>query len=213
MAVPGSKVADIMDGLDPVREMFFKGVRYTPHEAPYFKVKANPGGVPTRVFFPRREDRNISHIGYEESTTTPGLEFLRVTGKPPFKRALMNERDDIALDALQHEAVRRFPQVEGLVEDRFISRWSEGIPIFWPGYLKTLENFVHLSPIPNVAFAGDYLAGPSTGAAYVTGQRAAAQIISHAAGSPKWIGRDARDTQEFPLFTGDGSLLNDPKLD
>jgi protoporphyrinogen/coproporphyrinogen III oxidase len=211
MAVPGSKVLGMMDGLDPVRELFFKGVRYTPHEAPYFQLKSRPDDVPTRVFFPRREDRNISHIGYEVSTTTPGVEFLRVTGKTPFKRALLGERDDIALDALQHEATRRFPQVESLVEDRLISRWKEGIPIFWPGYLKTLENFVNLTPLPNVTFAGDYLAGPSTGAAYVTGQRAAAQVIGHLAGATNWIARDTRDTQEFPLFKPEQEFLDELK--
>jgi oxygen-dependent protoporphyrinogen oxidase len=203
VAVPGSKVSEMVDGLDAARRSFFQGVRYTPHEAPYFRLKFRPDDVPTRVFFPRREDRNISHIGYEVSTTTPGVEFLRVTGKTPFKRALLSESDALASEALLHEAARRFPHVKTLVEDQLISRWREGIPVFWPGYLRALEHYMSLPPMPGITFAGDYLAGPSTGAAYVTGQRAAAQAMSYLSDRPQWLARDTRDTQEFPLLKAD----------
>ena len=68
--------------------------------------------------------------------------------------------------------------------------------MFWPGYLKTLATFMELPPLPGIAFAGDYLAGPSTGAAYVTGQRAVNQVLAHLSGRPAqrgWFGFDDRE--------------------
>jgi oxygen-dependent protoporphyrinogen oxidase len=196
IAVPGSKVADIVDGLDAARRDFFEGVRYVPHESPYFKLREKPDGVPQRVFYPRREDANIAQMGYESSTTTPDVEFLRVTMKTAFVRSSQNLSDVEALDSILNEGARRYPQVKPLVEDGFIGRWRDGIPMFWPGYLKTLANFMELPPLTGAAFAGDYLAGPSTGAAYVSGQRAVNQVLAFLAGRPAergWFGRDDRE--------------------
>jgi protoporphyrinogen/coproporphyrinogen III oxidase len=193
VAVPGSKVAGLVNGLDRAREAFFEGVRYVPHESPYFKLKEKPEGVPARVFFPRREDRHIAGMGYEASTTTPSVEFLRVIMKTAFVRDMQNKSDDDVLNLILDEGVRRFPQIGPLVEDGFIGRWREGLPMFWPGYLRTLAAFMELSPLPGIAFAGDYLAGPSTGAAYVTGQRAVNQVLAYLSGRPAergWAGRD-----------------------
>jgi protoporphyrinogen oxidase len=64
-----------------------------------------------------------------------------------------------------------------MIKQGFVSRWREALPIFWPGYCKALETFVNLPAQPGIAFAGDYLAGNSTGSAYVSGQRAAAQAL------------------------------------
>lgn len=195
VAVPGSKVAGMVIGLDAARQAFFEGVRYVPHESPYFKLREKPDGVPRRVFYPRREDKNIAQMGYEASTTTPEVEFLRVTMKTPFVRSMLEKRDGEVLNAILDEGARRYPQVKPLVEGGFIGRWRDGIPMFWPGYLKTLATFVEQPPLPGVAFAGDYLAGPSTGAAYVSGQRAVNQTLAYLAGRPAergWFGRDDR---------------------
>ena len=196
MAVPGSKVLGMVEGLDEARADFFEGVRYVPHESPYFKLSEKPEGVPTRVFYPRREDAKIAQMGYEASTTTPDVEFLRVTMKTAFVRSMQEKRDGEVLDAILDEGARRYPQVKPLVEGGFIGRWQDGIPMFWPGYLKTLATFMELPPLPGIAFAGDYLAGPSTGAAYVTGQRAVNQVLAYLAGRPAergWFGFDDRE--------------------
>jgi oxygen-dependent protoporphyrinogen oxidase len=208
VAVPGSKVASIVDGLDAARQDFFEGVRYVPHESPYFKLREKPEGVPTRVFYPRREDPKIAQMGYESSTTTPDVDFLRVTMKTAFVRSMLQRRDSEVLDAILDEGARRYPQVKPLVEGGFIGRWRDGIPMFWPGYLKTLATFVELPPLPGVAFAGDYLAGPSTGAAYVTGQRAVNQVLAYLAGRPAERGWFGRDDREPPLGYDEREKVN-----
>lgn len=177
VAVPGARVLDLVDGLDAARRGFFERVRYVPHELPFFKVSREPEGIPANVFYPRKEDPEIAALGYDRSSTNPAIKFLRVSMKTGHIRRMLDKSDEEDLAATLAAAVRRYPQIEPLVEERFVSRWREALPIFWPGYCRALDQFVHWPPLPGVAFAGDYLAGPSTGAAYVSGQRAAAETL------------------------------------
>jgi len=177
LAVPGTRVLGIVDGLDDARRDFFANVRYTPHELPFYKLSGVPEGVPDGVFYPRKEDADIAAIGYDKSSTDPNVKFFRVSMKTAFiRRQLDVEHDRHARDMIDLVA-KRYPQVPPLVEDATVSRWREALPLFYPGYLKRLASFVGLPPQPGVAFAGDYLAGPATGAAYATGQRAAAEVL------------------------------------
>ena len=80
--------------------------------------------------------------------------------------------------------------------------------MFWPGYLKTLATFMELPPLPGVAFAGDYLAGPSTGAAYVTGQRAVNQVLAYLAGRPAERGWFGLNDREPPLGDNEFEKVN-----
>jgi hypothetical protein len=80
--------------------------------------------------------------------------------------------------------------------------------MFWPGYLKTLATFMELPPLPGIAFAGDYLAGPSTGAAYVTGQRAVNQVLAYLAGRPAERGWFGFDDREPPLGDSEFEKVN-----
>lgn len=177
VAVPGTKVLGMVAGLDAARRWFFERVRYVPHELPFFKLSGEPVGIPANVFYPRKEDQEIAALGYDVSSTNPEVKFLRVSMKTGHIRRMLDRRDEEDLAAILAEAVRRYPQLKPLVEDRFVSRWRDALPVFWPGYCKALDQFVHLPPLPGVTFAGDYLAGPSTGSAYASGQRAAAEAL------------------------------------
>ncbi|MGH2727865.1 MAG: protoporphyrinogen/coproporphyrinogen oxidase [Actinomycetota bacterium] len=177
-AVPGTKVLGIVDGLDAARRDFFANVRYTPHELPFYKLSRDPEGVPENVFYPRVEDPNIAAIGYAAGSTNPYVKYFRVSMKTGFiRRQLDVEHDQHARDMIDLVG-KRFAQVPPLVEDATVSRWREALPLFPGGYLKRLATFVNLPPMRGVSFAGDYLAGAATGAAYATGQRAAADILS-----------------------------------
>ena len=177
VAVPGTRVAGIVDGLDTPRRRFFERVRYTPHELPFFTLGSVPSDIPADVFFPRREDAEIAALGYDVSSTNRDVSFFRVSMKTSHIRRQLGRTDEEDLDAIVEEVARRYPGIVPCIEDRFVSRWSDALPIFWPGYLRALEQFVRLPPLEGVAFAGDYLAGPATGAAYATGLRAADEIM------------------------------------
>lgn len=178
VAVPGTRVLGIVDGLDEPRRDFFANVRYTPHELPFYKLSGEPEGVPQNVFYPRKEDADIAAIGYDASTTVPSVKFFRVSMKTGFiRRQLDVPHDQHARDMIELVG-KRYPSVPPLVKDAMVSRWREALPLFPGGYLKRLATFVGLPPQRGVAFAGDYLAGAATGAAYATGQRAAADVLS-----------------------------------
>jgi oxygen-dependent protoporphyrinogen oxidase len=177
IAVPGTKVLGILPDLDAARRAFFENVRYTPHELPFFKLSRPPEAVPKRVFYPRKEDPNIAALGYDISSTDPNVRHLRVSMKTGHIRRMLDKTDAEDLEAILIEAEKRYPQVRPLVEEGFVSRWRDALPLFWPGYCRALEQFVALPPLAGIEFAGDYLAGPSTGAAYVTGQRAAQRAL------------------------------------
>jgi oxygen-dependent protoporphyrinogen oxidase len=177
VATPGTKVGGIVDGLDPARRTFFESVRYTPHELPFFTLSHVPPGTPTPgVFYPRKEDAAIASVGYDVSSTNPDVSFFRVSMKTSHIQSQLGKSDDEDLDAILAEASRRYPDVVNAVSDRYVSRWPEALPLFPTGYLKALGRFMALPPMPGVSFAGDYLAGPATGAAYATGLRAAAEV-------------------------------------
>jgi oxygen-dependent protoporphyrinogen oxidase len=177
VAVPGSKVSHMVAGLDPARRAFFEGVRYTPHELHFFTLSGKPQGIPARLFFPRNEDRCLASIGYDAASTDPQVSFLRADLKTVFTRSILDKSDEENLSATVSEVERRYPHIKPMIKQGFVSRWREALPIFWPGYCKALETFVNLPAQPGIAFAGDYLAGNSTGSAYVSGQRAAAQAL------------------------------------
>jgi oxygen-dependent protoporphyrinogen oxidase len=178
VAVPGSRVLDFTVGLTPERTRFFEQVTYVPHELPFFKVTERPAGVPDGVFFPRVEDDQIAALGYDRSTTDPNVEFLRVSMKTRHIVSQLGRSDDEDLDAIVGEAARRYPSIPAVIEDRFVSRWREALPAFPAGSMRRLADFVALPPQRGVAFAGDYLCTGATSAAYVTGRRAADDLLA-----------------------------------
>jgi len=178
VAVPGSRVLDFTHGLTPERERFFSQVEYVPHELPFFTVTEPPAGVPEGVFYPRREDTEIAALGYDVSSTNPDVKFLRVSMKTRHIVRHLDKSDDEDLDAIVDEASRRYPSIRPVVKDRFVSRWREALPVFGPGSMRRLGDFMALHPQRGVAFAGDYLYTGATSAAYVTGQKAASDLLT-----------------------------------
>ena len=146
VAVPGSRVLDFTQGLDPQRAHFFEHVQYVPHELPFFTVTEPPAGVPQGVFYPRLEDSQIAALGYDVSSTNPDVSFLRVSMKTRHIRAQLEKSDDEDLDAIVDEASRRYPVIRTVVKDRFVSRWREALPLFPPGSMGRLRDFVALPP-------------------------------------------------------------------
>ncbi|MFA5785879.1 MAG: NAD(P)/FAD-dependent oxidoreductase [Actinomycetota bacterium] len=177
VAVQGDRVRNLVSGLDPARQKFFDQVTYTPHELPFYEVSEAPEGVPPSLFVPRKEDGVVAALGYERAATNPEKKFFRVCMKTDYYRKHAHVPDAEHLQGILNEAARWYPHVPPLVRDSFVSRWKEGLPVFPAGYCKAVGEFGKLPPLPGVAFAGDYLTGPSTGAAYASGLRAADQVL------------------------------------
>ncbi len=179
IAVPGSRVLDFTRGLTRERVQFFERVQYVPHELPFFTVTEPPEGVPSGVFFPRKEDQQIAALGYDVSSTNPDVRFLRISMKTNHIVRQLDKTDDEDLDAIVDVASQRYPSIRTVIKDRFVSRWREALPAFGVGSMRRLGEFVALPPQRGVAFAGDYLLTGATSAAYLTGTKAAAALLPH----------------------------------
>jgi oxygen-dependent protoporphyrinogen oxidase len=177
VAVPGSKVLNLVEELDPERRRFFESVRYTPHDLPYFALSGEMEDLPALRYYPRKENRYITSIGYDGAPTNPNVKFLRVFMKTGRILRLMDKSDGEVFREIEEQVSRYFPKAVARIDGRFVSRWREGLPLFYPGYLRALDRFRQLPPLRGIAFAGDYLAFASTGAAYQSGQRAASEIL------------------------------------
>ena len=73
--------------------------------------------------------------------------------------------------------VHFYPGLRDRIEGERLFRWPQKVPNFRVGYLHALREF-QAQLRPGVIYpCGDYLAGPSTGAALSTGWRCADVII------------------------------------
>ncbi len=88
------------------------------------------------------------------------------------------EHGDEALTAFAVGELERGPAgALGEVVHAEVDRWEHMLPTFYPGYYKLLKEFLHREHhTPRVQLAGDYLVGPFTEAAYVSGLRAAVHL-------------------------------------
>lgn len=180
MAVQGTHVNSLVPGLDQQRHEFFAGVRYVPHDQAHFRLSATPAGVPSSglgLLYPRNEEQRLQTVGYCPTSTDPDVRFFRAAVKPRLERAWQDLSDEQYLGNLLAEVARYHPEIPALVEDSHLTRWSEALPTFHPGYLRSLDRFAALGDLRGISFCGDYLGGPATSAAYATGQRAAASAL------------------------------------
>jgi protoporphyrinogen oxidase len=129
------------------------------------------------LLFPRSEEERLQTAGYGPSATDPNVMYFRAAVKPHLERAWQDLNDEQYLDNLLAEVARFYPEVPPLIEDSHLTRWSEALPTYYPGYLRSLEKFVALGNLREISFCGDCLGGCATSAAYATGRRAAAAAL------------------------------------
>lgn len=146
--------ADLIQGLDDVHENFLRSVDYVPKAMSFFRLSHEVPGLPKEdIYFPRSEDDKLVYISYQPYHTDPdGEKLLRITARTPHVRALLEKDDDACLDWMEREAARYAPEAVEAISDRYIARWRYGIPTCPPGYLKSLERFLHAPPVPGLAF-------------------------------------------------------------
>ena len=78
------------------------------------------------------------------------------------------------------EALR--PGTRELITHAKLYRHNDGYPIFYPGYLKHLRNFLPYA-VPRVMLAGDYLVSPTVEGALRSGERAALRLADQIRGA------------------------------
>ena len=180
VAVQGTLAADLIEGLDAARDGFLRSVRYVPKALAFFRLAQEVQSLPREdIYLPRSEDDKLISVTYRPyQTDKHGDKLFRVSVRKPYVEAFVDKDDDAYLDWAEGEAARYAPEAMRAISDRYVSRWLHGIPIFAPGYLRALKRFMHAPPVAGLAFAGDYLSMPSTGAAFRTGLQAADDLAA-----------------------------------
>jgi protoporphyrinogen/coproporphyrinogen III oxidase len=178
-------VSSILPELSPQRREYFESIRYSAHDLAYYltdDLGLPPGGslgqegigllLPTVEGFGLASNAHWAPAGQ-------GKSLVLIQSKRRHLGPLAHASDEAILDALWQELALVTPKArEVAVHERLLARWDDAIPTRPVGSLRALRRFRALGPLPRIAFAGDYLRNSSVGAALVTGQQAAAELLS-----------------------------------
>lgn len=180
MAVPGPVVPQLCADLTGDERSFFGSVTYAPGIQVDFLLDRPPRGLPFGIAFARSEGtglRALFQSHREVGAAPPGAGLLTAhLGDEPIRRLAQAKDEEIAgwtLDALARTALGRLEPHHSVVH-----RWAHARPIFPRGALSRLEHFqVRIDRSPRLAFAGDYLIGPTVEGALTSGMQAASRVV------------------------------------
>jgi len=180
IAVPGSKVADLCPKLEPAERGFFEYVQYVRGIIAHLILRRAPRSLPHGgVAFPRCEGLGLYGIAVDHrkpgvAPAGAGLLNAALTAKACDR---MWEASDEAVGEFVLENLACTPIGKLEPEAAVVHRWSSMLPRFAPGHLPRLAAFLRrMDRSPRMAFAGDYLIGPTAEAALTSGMRAATEI-------------------------------------
>jgi protoporphyrinogen/coproporphyrinogen III oxidase len=178
-------VSPMMPELSPERRQYFESIHYSAHDLAYYvtdDLGEPPGGSLGQegigLLLPTVEGFSLASNAHW-APAEPGKSLVLIQSKRRHLGSLANASDDEVLDALWNELPMVTPRARSVkVYERLLARWDHAIPTRPAGALRALRDFRALGSLPRIAFAGDYLRNSSVGAALVTGQQAAAELLS-----------------------------------
>jgi protoporphyrinogen/coproporphyrinogen III oxidase len=178
-------VCSIMPELSQHRRSYFESIRYSSHDLAYYftdDLGLPPGGslgqAGIGLLLPTSEGFNLaSNVHWAPAGA--GKSFVLIQSKRRHLGPLAHATDEAVLDALWSELALVTPAAQNAtVHERMLARWDDAIPTRPVGSMRALHRFRSLGPLPRIAFAGDYLRNSSVGAALITGQQAATELLS-----------------------------------
>ena len=180
VAVPGSAAGRLCPKLTPSERGFFEEVRYARGVVVHLLFDQAPAALPwSSVAFPRREGMDLTGLivdHHRMGAAPPGAGLVSAT-LAPHACDRMWEATDSEIGALVVDQIAGTPIGSLAPRDCVVHRWPAMLPQFGVGYLPHLARFFsRLDRSPRLAFAGDYLVGPTVEAAIASGTRAAAEI-------------------------------------
>jgi protoporphyrinogen/coproporphyrinogen III oxidase len=183
LAVPGVEVPGLLGGLTPLAEAWFAGVRYHPLASLALLLDEPVGVSYFGLSFPRSDSRVVATVCVQEnksaSMVPSGRGLLVLFPAPDAVPLFLESEPEQVLAAVVPDLDRAFPNLRRRIRRAKLYRWPVGGPVFYPGYLDHLRLF-HQGAVEaggRVAFAGDYLAVPSTEGSILSGRRAAERLL------------------------------------
>lgn len=181
VAVPAPVAAEICPSLAAPEREFLASVRYARGMLAHLMLPKRPETLPFYgVGFPRPEGLDLYGLAvdhWKPGAAPDGAGLLNAAFTEAAAARLWDAPDaavaEHAVDTLARTPIGRLePSGHAIV------RWPLLLPKFAPGYLPRLAAFLERPErTPRLAFAGDYLVGPYTEMALVSGMRAAAEIL------------------------------------
>jgi oxygen-dependent protoporphyrinogen oxidase len=181
MAVPGAAVPQLCPKLTPDERGLFESVRYAPGTSLHLLLEQMPPALdPFGVAFTRRDGHGLRALFQSHRTpgTVPeGAGLLTVELAEESVHRFAHARDE-EISAFTLDALSRTPIGAVSPTDVVVHRWQHARPTFPRGALSRLETFgVRMDRSPRLAFAGDYLIGPTLEGALTSGMQAASRVI------------------------------------
>jgi len=172
MAVPGATVLPLLDDASDAWRAFYSQVSYSSSVVVFRAVRLGDAPLPDNLNVPRAERKLTSFVWFVDQQ---GELAMTLSELKPHLNAVEWSDDDI-LNRSREEFVQFYPDLRDRIEGERVYRWPHKVPNFRVGYLSALREF-RTQPRRGPLYAcGDYLAGPSTGAALATGWQCADEI-------------------------------------
>lgn len=177
VAVPGTRVLELCPALSPEERVFFAQVRYVRGAIVHLMLERAPATLPYYgVAFPRPERLDLYGLAidhHKPGVAPAGAGLLNAALTAQAAARTWNDPEsavvDLVVENLARTPIGRLTPLQGVVH-----RWDPMLPQFGAGYTRRLARFLaRHTRTPRIAFAGDYLVGPYTEAALVSGLRAA----------------------------------------
>ncbi len=180
-AVPGTKVLGLAKDLLTVDEVrFFQLVSYCEGMVVYLLLRSAPKHVPYYgLAFSPPEGIGVYGVAmdhYKPGCVPEGMGLLNGALTQAAAQKYMNEPDEKVVEFFIAELAKT-PVGRLEAFDTAVIRWRPMLPMFYRGYVRRLRDFERRKPTAGIEFAGDYLVGPYTEAALVSGLRAAQRIV------------------------------------
>jgi oxygen-dependent protoporphyrinogen oxidase len=180
VAVPGPIVPNLCTQLTGDERSFFESVRYAPGISVNLALDEMPHDLPFATGFARGEGLGLRAIfqSHREPGAAPeGTKLLTVTLADAAARRLAQVKDE-EITAFTLDALAKTPLGLLSTHESIVHRWRYARPIFPRGALSRLEHFgVRIARSPRLAFAGDYLVGPTVEGALTSGMQAASRVV------------------------------------
>lgn len=181
MAVPGPLVPELCPKLTPNERGFFETVEYVRGTIVHVLLERPPSALPYfGVSFPRAPGRDVYSLcvdHHRPGAAPPGAGLLNVALTAEAAARTWSASDgevvELVLDQLRNSPIGRIAPAQAVVH-----RWPLLVPLQRTGSLIRLGAFLRRGDrSPRLAFAGDYLIGPTLEMAVTSGMRAASEII------------------------------------
>jgi len=172
MAAPGDTVLSMLDDAPDDWRAFYSQVSYSSAVVIFRVVRLGDTPLPDNLTMSRAEGKLTSFVWFVDRRDDTALTLSEL--KPHLRAIHWSDAD--LLNRSRAEFVHFYPQLRDRIEGERLFRWPQKVPNFRVGYLDALREFRTRSPVGAIYPCGDYLAGPSTGAALSTGWQCADAI-------------------------------------